>query len=229
MKKNKKSLLLVLSLLVLASCQGGNSSQPTTVPAGDPDRYIEKDPVLAPDTDFQSFDDINVYDNKTRLPSVAGSSEVPDPFVYRFNGMYYLYSTTGGRYVKGYESADLMDWEPVDNGELKEGYVYSYNDDSSNVKPADPTPFAPEVIYRNGKFYLIASPSGKGHYVLESNSPEGPFTCISNNIGLGIDGSYFIDSDENVYLYGSGLKVYAMEDDMKTIMKNDDNNGLSSW
>ena len=68
MKKNKKSLLLVLSLLVLASCQGGNSSQPTTVPAGDPDRYIEKDPVLAPDTDFQSFDDINVYDNKTRLP-----------------------------------------------------------------------------------------------------------------------------------------------------------------
>lgn len=223
MKKNKKSLLLVLSLLVLASCQGGNSSQPTTVPAGDPDRYIEKDPVLAPDTDFQSFDDINVYDNKTRLPSVAGSSEVPDPFVYRFNGMYYLYSTTGGRYVKGYKSADLMDWEPVDNGELKEGYVYSYNDDSSNVKPADPTPFAPEVIYRNGKFYLIASPSGKGHYVLESNSPEGPFTCISNNIGLGIDGSYFIDSDENVYLYGSGLKVYAMEDDMKTIMKNDDN------
>lgn len=236
MKRNKKSLLLVLSLMSLVSCNGhvNPTTQPitenptsTSTSAGpqvvDPDQYVENDPVLAPDSDFQSFDDINVYENKTRLPSAGGSTEVPDPFVYRFNGMYYLYSTTGGRFVKGYKSSDLIEWELVDNGELKEGYVYSYSDDPSNVKPADPTPFAPEVIYRNGKFYLIASPSGNGHYVLESDSPEGPFTCISNNIGKGIDGSYFIDKDENVYLYGSGLKIYAMEDDMKTVKKNDDN------
>lgn len=247
MRRNKKSLLLVISLLSLASCQGTTpttSNQPTTsdVPVStttsvspstsstpqvvDPDHYEEKDPVLAPDSDFQNFDDINIYENKTRLPSAGGSTEVPDPFVYRFNGMYYLYSTTNGRYVKGYKSSDLMEWELVDNGELKEGYVYSYNDDPSNEKPRDPTPFAPEVIYRNGKFYLVASPSGNGHYVLESDSPEGPFTCISGNIGHGIDGSYFIDKDENVYFYGSGLKVYAMEDDMKTFKKNNDGSEL---
>ncbi len=225
MKTNKKILLLALSLMSLASCQGNvnPSNSNTGSKVIDPDKYIEQDPVLAPDSDFQYFDDINVFDNKTRLPSAAGSTEVPDPFVYRFNGMYYLYATTNGKFIKGYKSSDLIEWEVVNNGELKEGYVYSYSEDSSNLKPADATPFAPEVIYRNGKFYLIASPSGNGHYVFESDSPEGPFTCISKNIGLAIDGSYFIDKDEEVYLYGSGLKVYAMEDDMKAVKKNADN------
>ena len=60
-------------------------------------------------------------------------------------------------------------------------------------RPASQTPFAPEVIYFNGMFYMISSPSGNGHYVFESESPEGPFSAISGNIGKSIDGSYFID------------------------------------
>lgn len=70
------------------------------------------------------------------------------------------------------------------------------------------TPYAPEVIYYNGKFYMTASPLGKGHYIFESDSPEGPFKTITGNIGRSIDGSFFIDKNENVYFYG------AMEEEL---------------
>ncbi len=208
MKKQSK-LLVLAAFTLLGLCQTGcgtNSNNKTDNTA----------PVLAGDDQFRVFDEINTYDNKMRV----NGGEVPDPFIYRFNGMYYLYFTTGGKCFKAYKSSDLLEWEPVDNGYNSEGYVYVYADDDSDTVPKDGTPYAPEVIYRDGKFYLVASPSGNGHYILESDSPEGPFTSITDNIGLGIDGSYFIDRDESVYLYTSGLNLYAMEDDMVTIKKN---------
>ena len=86
------------------------------------------------------------YENRIILPAIGGSREVPDPFVYRFNGMYYLYPTTNGNSVKAYKSRDLIEWEPVDNGQLRTGAVYEYSSDGSSA-PKSGTPFAPEVIY----------------------------------------------------------------------------------
>lgn len=240
MKKKLRIVWMVSVLALLPACDGiqqsGTSANTVSeTPASsssvkDPDVYTEKEPILAPDSALTQYEDIPfTYDNKMIMEGIGGSKEVPDPFVYRFNGYYYLYPTTGGGFVKAYKSADLFNWEPVDNGVLNRGYVYSYSYDGSGVSPADTTPYAPEVIYFNGKFYMITSPAGNGHYVLESDSPEGPFTCISENIGHSIDGSFFIDGEENIYLYGansSSIRAYAMDDDFTTFLTDDSDQEL---
>lgn len=241
MKKNLRLLLLSSLLCVIPACQGttnsssnGNnfssSSSETSISQSsasvvDKDVYEKEEPVLQPDSKLGEYDDIPFfYDNRMIMESIGGSKEVPDPFVYRFNGMYYLYPTTNGGYVKAYKSQDLINWELVDNGVLNPGYVYSYSNDPNGKHPDSQTPFAPEVTYFNGKFYMIASPSGNGHYVFESDSPEGPFSCVSENLGHSIDGSYFINSDEEIILYGasgSSIVAYSLDEDMQTFLTND--------
>ena len=109
-----------------------------------------------------------------------------DPFVLRFNGRYYLYCTNPG--VRCWQSDDLLHW--TFRGE---------------VVPEDEfpglVPFAPEVVYKNGWFYMYTSPHGLGHYVLRSDSPLGPFRKITPNIGHAIDFSIFIDDDGAWYAY----------------------------
>ena len=103
-----------------------------------------------------------------------------DPFVLRFNGRYYLYCTNPG--VRCWQSDDLLHWTMM-----------------GEVVPEDEVPglvpFAPEVVYENGWFYMYTSPHGLGHYVLRSDSPLGPFRKITPNIGHAIDFSIFIDDD----------------------------------
>lgn len=157
------------------------------------------------------------YDNKIAM---EGHVECPDPFVLRFDGKYYLYFTKGGRKLYAYCSTDLLHYEPVDNHILEKGVIYDYDQDSNH--PESETPFAPEVCYYDGMFYMVASPSGNGHYIFSSSSPCGPFKCISKNLERKIDGSFFIDSDEKIYLYAAfddALKVYSVSNDFKTIGK----------
>jgi len=111
-----------------------------------------------------------------------------DPYVMRYNGMYYLYMSTRDTEVgvKCFSSRDLINWDY--EGLCTELEV---------TKGA----YAPEVVYYNGKFYMYTSPAGKGHYVLESDSPTGPFKTVSVNLGFTIDGSVFIDDDGKWYFY----------------------------
>jgi hypothetical protein len=51
---------------------------------------------------------------------------------------------------------------------------------------------------------MYTSPAGNGHYVLESDSPTGPFTRVAGNVGKGIDGSVFIEDNGNWYFYHTG-------------------------
>lgn len=218
MKKRNFGFFLATSLL-LCACNAAGDNNSIITPSnngGNTSENTSENGSGAPsDALLSQFDDINVFDNKIRV----SGSEAPDPFIYRFNGVYYLTCTTNGKAIKGFKSTDLLEWEPVDNGENREGYLYEYTSDGTDA-PKHQTPYAPEVIYRDGKFYLVASPSGEGHYILESDSPEGPFTAITGNIEHGIDGSYFIDKDEEIYLYTSGLNVYKMEEDMVTFAEN---------
>lgn len=109
-----------------------------------------------------------------------------DPFVLRFNGRYYLYCTNPG--VRCWQSDDLLHWMVM-----------------GEVVPEDEfpglVPFAPEVVYKNGWFYMYTSPHGLGHYVLRSDSPLGPFRKITPNIGHAIDFSVFVDDDGTWYAY----------------------------
>jgi len=114
--------------------------------------------------------------NPIILPEKPGDGAA-DPFIMRYNGWYYLY-TTG--VVNIWRSKDLANWS----------YVGTAND----AKPLSAA-YAPEVYYWNGKFYMYTSPAGNGHYILEADEPTGPFVRVTDNLGLSIDGSIFIDDD----------------------------------
>ena len=119
-----------------------------------------------------------VRDNLDRVMDAA------DPFVMRFDGKYYLY-TTGGEEIRAYESADLVSWDFLGHcTQNSEGRIA----------------YAPEVFYWRGDFYMITSPLGQGHYIMKSDSPKGPFTRITENFGFSIDGSLFADDDGKLYM-----------------------------
>ena len=196
-------------MLIIVGCDDNK----TTV-EGEPTGML---PNLVDDSELLTYDEIiGTHDNKVVLTGGAA-----DPFMIRFNGMYYLYMTTGGRKIRGYKSLDMYTWQEVENAECEKGFVYDYALDENAPNHSHSTPYAPEVYYFNGKFYLITSPSGQGHFVLSSDSPEGPFKAISGNIGKSIDGHYFVDGkDEKIYLYtagANGMTCYEMEDDMYTV------------
>lgn len=120
-----------------------------------------------------------------------------DPFVLRFNGRYYLYCTTPD--VQCWTSTDLLRWSdagPTISDDQFPGLV----------------PFAPEVFYADGWFYMLTSPHGRGHYILRASSPTGPFEIITGNVGRTIDGHVFIDDDGRRYFYWAGWEgIWACE------------------
>ena len=134
---------------------------------------------------------------------------IGDPFMMRWNGAYYLYCSTldSESGVRAYKSYDMQNWAPVTGEGLREGYV--------SEDPVTKAAYAPEVYYFNGMFYMYTSPAGNGHYILTSESPEGPFVKATNNFGLAIDGSVLIDDDESMwftYASGQGIRMAAMKD-----------------
>lgn len=123
-----------------------------------------------------------------------------DPFVMRYNGVYYLYVSTkdGSIGVKCWSSTDLVNWK-------SEGFC-------TNEKLTKGA-YAPEVYYYNGYFYMYTSPAGNGHYVLRSTSPTKGFEVVTENMGMSIDGSVFVDNNGKWYFYTAGqgaMQVYDM-------------------
>ncbi len=125
-----------------------------------------------------------------------------DPFVLRHNGTYYLYFTAacpeGLPFV--YSSNDLINWKNLGEVTTDEKAVCA---------------FAPEVIYAFGKFYMVTSPKGKGHYVFVSSSPTGPFKRITDNIGSMIDGSLFVSKENKLHFLrasSSGIVLLDMDE-----------------
>ncbi|WP_286081812.1 glycoside hydrolase family 43 protein [Parablautia intestinalis] len=120
---------------------------------------------------------------------IKKKGDYADPFVLKYNGRYYLYCTNPD--IRCWSSDDLLHWK-LEGATIGE-----------NVFP-DMVPFAPEVVYWNGYFYMYTSPSGFGHYILQSKSPTGPFIKISENVEHAIDGTIFIDDDGTWYFYWAG-------------------------
>ena len=122
---------------------------------------------------------------------------IGDPFILRFNGMYYLYPSShfdeGGIHL--FVSKDLLHFE--DKGLVAHDKLLT-------------CAYAPEVIYHDGYFYMCTSPSGQGHYILKSKSPEGPFEIITDNLGSMIDGSFILDKDFSIRMSRAAITGIAM-------------------
>ncbi len=189
------------------------------------------------------------YENHIEIDGQWGSSNatgadgqygIGDPFVMRFNGKYYLYPSTSDPCdgIKVFESDDLVHWQ-------YRGFAVPESE--KTVHGA----YAPEVIYYNGYFYLCQSRAGKGHYIYRSESPTEGFELISSthgigredidygNLGMGIDGSFYVSDDGKLYLLHtstpSGLKYHEITDPeeitVDTIGRggNLNESGLNGW
>ncbi len=169
--------------------------------------------------------EVGRYENPIEIEGQWGASDatgpdgqygIGDPFVMRYNGKYYLYPSTSDPCdgIKVFESDDLVNW-------TYRGYAVSDSEATSHGA------YAPEVVYYNGYFYLCQSRGGNGHYIYRSESPTEGFELISTsargegdidygNIGLGIDGSFYVSDDGKLYLLHTstpaGLKYNEITD-----------------
>ena len=146
-----------------------------------------------------------------------GEYGIGDPFVMRYNGKYYLYPSTSDPCdgIKVFESDDMIHW-------TYRGFAVAESEITSHGA------YAPEVVYYNGYFYMCQSRGGQGHYIYRSESPTEGFTLFSRseegdegdigfgNLGMGIDGSFFVDDDGKIYLMHTstpaGLKINEITD-----------------
>lgn len=119
------------------------------------------------------------------IEPTADDYGIGDPFVMRWNGMYYLYPSSMEERVRVYTSRDLVNWE-----------YRGYTTEGRDVYFA----YAPEVTYWRGDFYMITSPGGGGHYILKSDNPLGPFRPITKNFGYVIDGAFWTEDDGDLYM-----------------------------
>ena len=207
--KRFASLLMAILLLAgsLAACRPPEDlpteSEDTLPPTEAPTEAVTIPIPPTLDPEGVPMDSIVTYQNPLltcRSESAWPGYGFGDPFVMRYNGVYYLYVSTkdGSVGIKCWSSTDLVNWK-------SEGFCTS---DKITTGA-----YAPEVYYYNGYFYMYTSPAGNGHYVLRSTSPTKGFEVVTGNMGMSIDGSVFIDNDGKWYFYtaGSGaMQVYDM-------------------
>ncbi|MHA1681920.1 MAG: family 43 glycosylhydrolase [Promethearchaeota archaeon] len=97
---------------------------------------------------------------------------IRDPNIIFFNGMYYMTGTTASDGFLGYSSPDLVNWQA-------HGHIYTRNASSTWALRDF---WAPEMVHRDGKFYLFFSAktdaTKRGTGVAVSNNPMGPYVDL---------------------------------------------------
>ena len=120
-----------------------------------------------------------------------------DPFILLYENKYYAYTSGGDDGNKVMISDNLIDWEDKGFCLKKEDVIGNY------------WFWAPEVIYRNGMFYM-AFTAERHLGIAVSESPLGPFVqkekkwCVPHQA---IDGHFFVDDDGKVYLFYAAVSV----------------------
>lgn len=143
---------------------------------------------------------VNTIRNPYALTDLWEGREIGDPFLMRHDGRFYLYCSSHSNRpgIKCWVSDDMLHFD-------YQGFVCT---DERTIGA-----YAPEVAYNVGKFWMVTSPRGSGHYLLCADSPLGPFQVVSDNLGIGIDGSIFVDDDGRSYFYRAshqGIRVHQM-------------------
>lgn len=126
----------------------------------------------------------NIFNNKKINGSA--SSGTADPFIFKYNGYYYLLCTKPKHLIL-MKSFDLIKWELVNGDGIIANDSFLYH------------AYAPEITYYNGYFYIVTSPCGNGHHIYRSTRIDGPFEHYLGNFEELIDGSFFNDNDGKKY------------------------------
>lgn len=104
-----------------------------------------------------------------------------------------------------YTSTDMVNW--TDHGIVASLRNFDWADKAvSGGSGFENGAWAPQVIQRNGKFYMYCPVQGRGIGVLVADKPYGPFRSPLNKPLIGpefdsIDPTVFIDTDGQAYLY----------------------------
>lgn len=190
--------LLGVMLLGLTACQPGEPP----VPPYDPSSRVPTDEnekiVDLSQSGYEFYNNyIEFYDGDGDIYDIG------DPYVFRYDGKYYLYSSLNGEKrfsgrIPCWVSENLVDWE---------WGGWAYDPHSSATNSESYIAFAPEVVYYKGWFYMCESRRGQGHYFFRGASPTGPFELISDNLGMGIDGSFYLHDDGQLYFLSANNAI----------------------
>jgi hypothetical protein len=110
-------------------------------------------------------------------------------------------------------SSDLLRWRLHPHSFASEG-------EGDAVDYADHTLYAPDMMYRNGNYYLYYCMSDGSEGVAVGRQPEGPFAGGKKIDGVrGIDPTVFVDDDGQAYYFWGqfAAKGARLNPDMKTI------------
>ncbi|GGY35824.1 family 43 glycosylhydrolase [Pseudoduganella albidiflava] len=146
-----------------------------------------------------------------------------DPSIRLFGDTYYIYPTSD---KPNWQTTDFSVWSSKDLVEWKKERMIL--DVANDLKWAKVEAWAPDVIERNGTYYMYFCAQGNIG-VATSKSPTGPFVdalgkpLVAKGTGVQtntIDPYPFIDDDGQAYLYyGNGKlgNVYKLKPDMVTL------------
>jgi hypothetical protein len=113
-------------------------------------------------------------------------------------------------------SSDLLQWQLYPNSFASKAFE-GVND---AVPYSDRILYAPDMMYRNGTYYLYYCMTDGSEGVAVSKSPTGPFIGGEKIEGIdGIDPTVFVDDDGQAYYYWGqfSAKGARLNPDMKTI------------
>ncbi|MDE6274393.1 MAG: family 43 glycosylhydrolase [Clostridiales bacterium] len=150
----------------------------------------------------EELDVQSAYQNSLVLDQQWENYGIGDPYIMKYNGVYYLYVSTpyGKTGIKAWSSENGFDW--------------AYRGLLAEDQDATFTAYSPKVVYSNGTFYLYTTPNGNGLHVLTGTSPLGPFTDVTGRMHDSIDACIFIDDDGTWYLghghAGDGIEYHKM-------------------
>ena len=186
-----------------------------------------------PELKIHHVDTLNIHDPAILADPVTKKYYVYDSFHYGRPGEK-LESPTGAAGVEGYWSEDLVQWHGPE-------LVYAIEEDSWAQR--DKAPWAPEVAYHNGKYYLFLTfhdydiiidekpgrprMNKRGSQILVSDSPMGPHTRFNNRAHtpeneMALDGTLYLEDGQAWMIYchewvqiGDGLvKAIRLTDDL---------------
>lgn len=217
MRKIIKPIISVslAAAMMLTACGKNGTSSATAIQTSDIDTTVEDVNVTLqegerysnPITDEQqpyradSVED-QVLQGVAAEDAAQDTSKTGDPYILRYNGKYYLYCSTDGWWCsyRVWESLDLINYTYLGEYDLLDMDGNRVEGDTGAGQGFDlECPWAPEVHYWNGEFYMYTSLHAAGHKAFKSTTglPYGDYQVVNDNFSDSIDGSLFIDDNED--------------------------------